>query len=299
MKCNYPGCTKPVFPGSLYCSRSHRDASTGQTCRYPGCVKPCYPGGQFCSRSHRDNASSSSQNSTGAARSSGTGGLQGRSDRARQPIPTRSTSPPASTGILEWLYSWAQYLYDAVVGTSPPDPDEPRSTVHASTSAAEAHRDHPSRKGHTTGEIKFYDRNAPYYEFTNFAYCPVSYEGKSYPTSEHLFQSLKFTNSEDAELIRIQRTPRDAFNMAKNMRDKVRPGWIHKGLNVRMMEKVIQLKFTQSEKLKQMLVSTGDAKLIEDSPIDPFWGIGADGKGANKLGEALMKVRSQIRRGQY
>jgi len=40
-------------------------------------------------------------------------------------------------------------------------------------------------------EIKFYHKEQPFYEFTNFAPYDVIYKGKRYPTSEHLFQGLK------------------------------------------------------------------------------------------------------------
>ncbi|KAG1806018.1 hypothetical protein EV424DRAFT_254559 [Suillus variegatus] len=46
--------------------------------------------------------------------------------------------------------------------------------------------------------ILFYHAHDPYYGFTNFSSDPIDYNGKKYPTSEHLFQSLKvsgFTNS--------------------------------------------------------------------------------------------------------
>ncbi|KAG5642608.1 hypothetical protein DXG03_002506 [Asterophora parasitica] len=46
-----------------------------------------------------------------------------------------------------------------------------------------------------TGRILFYDKDKPFYEFTNFSYHPVKYNGKSYPTSEHLFQAFKVTYS--------------------------------------------------------------------------------------------------------
>ena len=39
--------------------------------------------------------------------------------------------------------------------------------------------------------ILFYHKNQPYYGFTNFSNHDVKFEGKVYPTSEHLFQSLK------------------------------------------------------------------------------------------------------------
>lgn len=44
----------------------------------------------------------------------------------------------------------------------------------------------PSRR-----QILFYHKHDPYYGFTNFSAHPVIYNGKKYPTSEHLFQSFK------------------------------------------------------------------------------------------------------------
>lgn len=81
------------------------------------------------------------------------------------------------------------------------------------------------------------------------------------------------------------------------------------------METVLKLKFTQHQDLKQMLLNTGDAELVEvcqyhhpstcrvhhffkkkkDSPRDWFWGIGADGTGNNELGKALMRLRGELR----
>lgn len=39
--------------------------------------------------------------------------------------------------------------------------------------------------------ILFYHKHNPHYGFTNFSSHPVVYNGKKYPTSEHLFQSFK------------------------------------------------------------------------------------------------------------
>lgn len=40
-------------------------------------------------------------------------------------------------------------------------------------------------------KILFYNKDEPHYGFTNFSPHSVMYHGKKYPTSEHLFQSLK------------------------------------------------------------------------------------------------------------
>jgi diaminohydroxyphosphoribosylaminopyrimidine deaminase/5-amino-6-(5-phosphoribosylamino)uracil reductase len=45
----------------------------------------------------------------------------------------------------------------------------------------------------TRARILFYHKHDPHYGFTNFSPHPVMYDGKLYPTSEHLFQSFKVT----------------------------------------------------------------------------------------------------------
>ena len=44
---------------------------------------------------------------------------------------------------------------------------------------------------HARPKILFYDKHKPYYEFTNFSPHEVVFEGRRYPTSEHLFQAFK------------------------------------------------------------------------------------------------------------
>ena len=66
-------------------------------------------------------------------------------------------------------------------------------------------------------------------------------------------------------------------------------------------------KFSQNKQLKNFLLSTGDAVLVEASPYDAVWGIqlSADApdasnpmnwQGENLLGFALMEVRDELRR---
>lgn len=40
---------------------------------------------------------------------------------------------------------------------------------------------------------------------------------------------------------------------------------------------------------------TGDAKLVEHTENDDYWGDGGDGSGRNMLGQLLMKVRRKLR----
>jgi predicted NAD-dependent protein-ADP-ribosyltransferase YbiA (DUF1768 family) len=50
----------------------------------------------------------------------------------------------------------------------------------------------------------------------------------------------------------------------------------------------LHAKFSQNEKLKDLLLSTGDAVLIEDSPFDQHWGVGKRGDGVNRFGNSRM-----------
>ena len=57
-------------------------------------------------------------------------------------------------------------------------------------------------------------------------------------------------------------------------------------------------KFTQHEELGELLLATGDAKIIEHTANDDYWGDGGDGKGKSILGQILMEVRTKLREDQ-
>ena len=63
------------------------------------------------------------------------------------------------------------------------------------------------------------------------------------------------------------------------------------------MRDALRAKFTQHENLKELLLSTMDAELVEASPSDSYWGNATrrDGsRGLNKLGLLLMEIRDAL-----
>jgi len=62
------------------------------------------------------------------------------------------------------------------------------------------------------------------------------------------------------------------------------------------MRDVLRAKFTQHEDLRALLLSTGDAKLVEHTANDSYWADGGDGSGRNMLGQLLMQLREELRR---
>jgi N-glycosidase YbiA len=144
--------------------------------------------------------------------------------------------------------------------------------------------------------VEFYEKGKPYYEFTNFYQGkPILIDGDLWPTTEHYFQAQKFVgkNISLQDQIRKQQTPRAAFNFARAHDAEKRSDWETVKDNV--ARKALKAKFTQDERLREILLSTGDAELVEASPTDSYWGYGSDKKGTNMLGKLLMELRTHMR----
>ena len=148
------------------------------------------------------------------------------------------------------------------------------------------------------GPINFYNRDDPYYEFTNFYYAPINLDGKMWPTSEHYFQAQKFVGTPFVEQIRQLSRPREAFDFTRDPKVSYwrRNDW--ERIKEDVMYKALLAKFTQHYDLRKQLLETEDRKLVEHSPYDSYWGDGGDGKGKNRLGVLLEKLRSELQRGQ-
>jgi predicted NAD-dependent protein-ADP-ribosyltransferase YbiA (DUF1768 family) len=59
------------------------------------------------------------------------------------------------------------------------------------------------------------------------------------------------------------------------------------------LEEIVYLKVTQNEDVMELLLQTQDAEIIFNSS-DMILGDGNNGHGANKLGQALMRVRDKL-----
>jgi len=60
------------------------------------------------------------------------------------------------------------------------------------------------------------------------------------------------------------------------------------------MYRVVRAKFSQHGGLRVLLLSTGDAELVEHTANDRYWADGGDGSGRNMLGCILMLVREDM-----
>jgi predicted NAD-dependent protein-ADP-ribosyltransferase YbiA (DUF1768 family) len=173
--------------------------------------------------------------------------------------------------------------------------------------------------------ISFYDPKKPFYEFSNFYdMAPFELDGKRWATVEHYFQAQKFPDCpEYQEIIRTANTANKAFMLANqkkkygyaskwylNKDDRrlindlideyqqvanIRQDWDDSHVKRHIMRNAVFAKFSQNPRLGELLISTGDANIVEDSPRDWYWGVGSDGTGKNRLGKILVRVRTKLR----
>jgi hypothetical protein len=142
--------------------------------------------------------------------------------------------------------------------------------------------------------IEFYKAGNPYGEFSNFAAFLIEIDGQIWPTSEHYFQAQKFFGSAYAEKIRLKSSPSTAAKLGRSRKHPLRADW--EQAKDAIMYRAVLAKFTQHDRLRCMLLATGDALLVEHTKNDSYWADGGDGSGKNMLGQILMQVRDELRR---
>jgi len=150
-----------------------------------------------------------------------------------------------------------------------------------------------SAKIEAPSELRFYAVGDAYGEFSNFAPYSITIGKRRWPTSEHYFQAQKFSDPSDREQIRRAKTPSLAARLGRSRKKKLRRDW--ESARVDVMRTAIEAKFGQHPELRQLLVSTGERRLIEHTDRDDFWGDGGDGSGQNMLGRLLMALRQRLR----
>ena len=145
----------------------------------------------------------------------------------------------------------------------------------------------------TRAVINFYSINDEYGCFSNFYRHPIHLAGKRWRTSEHYFQAQKFRGTTHEEAVRQCKTPREAADMGRSRKLPLRRDW--ESVKDQVMLEAVRAKFTQHDDLKAILLGTGDARLVEHTANDSYWGDGGDGSGKTRLGQVLMQVRDELR----
>jgi ribA/ribD-fused uncharacterized protein len=147
-------------------------------------------------------------------------------------------------------------------------------------------------------EIHFYRANEkPFGAFSNLYRREIEFEGVIYPTTEHAYQAGKARKDNVREWLMNAPSPALLAMAAHGLYSwDIQPNWSK--VKYERMKLVLRAKFNQHEDLRQLLLSTGDARLVEAATVDNLvnrtWGE-VNGKGKNMLGVLLMEVRAELR----
>lgn len=141
------------------------------------------------------------------------------------------------------------------------------------------------------------DRFTGRYEgLSNFAWFEVFYDGYWFPTVEHAFQAAKTTDPSDRLFIGMADTPKQAKAMGRKV--ELRDNWDR--IRYAVMRSLLLWKFTQHAFCRNLLLATGEARLVEGNYWhDNYWGDCycarcIDTPGENVLGRLLMLTRVDI-----
>lgn len=146
--------------------------------------------------------------------------------------------------------------------------------------------------------IRFYRANeAPFGAFSNLFRREMKFDGMTgFPTAEHAYQYGKPRSDRVRSWLMAAPTPALLAMAAHGLYSwDVAPGWSSR--KEERMRAVLRAKFTQHPDLCALLLSTGDARLVESATVNSatnrFWGE-VKGVGQNMLGVLLMELRAAL-----
>ena len=158
----------------------------------------------------------------------------------------------------------------------------------------------------TDTQVFFYEQE--FYVFSNFSSFAIIFDNRLFPTSEHAYHYMKFSNEGDAFMpepginvgIRMQMqsiiltapSAHNAFELGQNNKQHRRKDW--DDVKVSIMKQILEAKVTQHPYVMKKLIQSGDRELIEDSWRDDYWGWGPNKDGQNKLGKIWMELRKEL-----
>lgn len=139
--------------------------------------------------------------------------------------------------------------------------------------------------------IKFYRTKDPYGFLGNYYKARTFIYGRWWNWNEAPYQSAK--TSVQSEIDEIHQALKANDTRLLGQKVTMRPDWDQ--VKRAVMKECCMAKFLQHPELRKLLMETGDEVLMEDSPVDWYWGIGKDGTGQNVLGQVLMEIREELK----
>ncbi|MCG8671226.1 MAG: NADAR family protein [Pseudomonadales bacterium] len=145
----------------------------------------------------------------------------------------------------------------------------------------------------TDKDAIYFSRSDPEQEFGAWSKHSFELEDKEWPSVEHYFQAMKFSDEAYQEKIRLAESPKQARKLGRTRFKKIRKNW--SAVKAVYMTRALYTKCQAYPHIGEALLETGDKKLVENSLYDYYWGCGRDRRGENMYGQVLMNVRNKLR----
>ena len=128
---------------------------------------------------------------------------------------------------------------------------------------------------------------------------PIKIDNHIFLTSESLYQSCRFNEYGDIQRIILnEKSPMSSKMKSKKYISNTRSDWDE--VRIDIMNWCVRMKLKSNwNKFGNLLLSTGDQQIVENSHKDRFWGCVLDENdyfvGRNILGKLLMNLRNELK----
>lgn len=143
----------------------------------------------------------------------------------------------------------------------------------------------------------YVNRDDARHPLSTFSRHAFELDGAEWPSVEHYYQAMKFTDPELQARIRAAGDPTEARKLARQFARRhkraLRKDW--EKMKRVIMTRAIYIKCRTHAEVAAALLATGEAELVDNSQYDYYWGTGRDFRGGNHFGEVLMGIRSKLR----
>ncbi|WP_224746050.1 NADAR family protein [Neiella litorisoli] len=143
-----------------------------------------------------------------------------------------------------------------------------------------------------TDDKTFFSRYDTAHPMSSHVERPFELDGMTWPTIEHYFQAMKFTDEALRQRINQAPTPEQASKIGSKWYRRPRRDW--KKIQTVVMTRAIYVSAKCYPELAQALLESRGQTLIENDAYDYFWGCGRDKRGENQYGQVLMNVRDKL-----
>lgn len=129
-----------------------------------------------------------------------------------------------------------------------------------------------------------------FHPLDNYSAHVVDIWDRRFPTAEHAYHWKKFEHNQlIADDIFSAISPEMAKQIAEQNKSSLSNSWHDMKRDI--MKEILIAKTIQHDDVRGALRRTSGREIIENSPVDSYWGIGPDKNGHNEIGKIWMEIR--------